>query len=216
MGNNVKKLSAERIRPIRDEVYHRIREAILRGVYKPGDKLQEETLAEELGTSRTPVREALRKLEVENLVTYYPHKGTVVSAISIDEIDELCQIRTLLEIFMVRRAAKRAAPKDVETLRNILKKTELSNAPEEILDAVEEFNNFLFGLSGAETLINLNGRIREILRRMLTNNHLNFQRGAEARAEHSRIVDALEANDPDLAERYTKEHLARVPRTLIK
>ncbi len=212
--SNIAKLSAKRMRPIRDEVYHRIRQAIIRGAYQPGEKLQELDLAEMLGTSRTPVREALRKLEVENLVTYYPHKGTVVSEVNTDEVEEIYEVRTLLEVFIARRAAARATPEDVKKLRRILARGELCEEPDDILDAVERFNEVLFEVSGAVSLVDLNRRVREILQRIVVSNHLNPERRASARLEHRRIVDALEANDLDLAEKYTREHMERSPRTL--
>lgn len=211
---NVKKLSPERMRPIRDEVYHRIRQAIICGTYRPGEKLQEMDLAADLGTSRTPVREALRKLEVENLVTYYPHRGTVVSEAPVEEIEELQKVRTLLEVFIARRAAQRATPDDIRTLRKILALEELCEEPDEILDAVEKFNEKLFETSGAASLVDLNRRIRELLQRMVVSNHLDPVRRAQAHIEHLRIVDALEAGDPDLAEKYTVEHMGNAPRRL--
>lgn len=213
---NVKRLSAERLRPIRDEVYHRIRQAILRGAYKPGERLQEVALAEELGTSRTPVREALRKLEVEKLVIYYPHRGTVVSEFPADEIAELHQVRTLLERFIARRAARNATPQDIEKLQSILARAERGKAPDEILEAVEDFNAAIFGISKAEHLVDLTRRIRELLQRVLLSNHLDPARRTEAHEEHRRIVEALAANDPDRAEQFTIEHLNRAPQIMRK
>ncbi len=206
------RLSVERMRPIRDEVYQRIRKAIIRGVYKPGDRLQEEWLAEELGTSRTPVREALRKLEVERFVTYYPHKGTVVSEVSRDEIEELYQVRQLLEVFIARRAAKNAAPEDIARLRAVLAQEERCVEADDILDAVENFNNALFEISRADSLVDLNRRIREYLQRVTTSNHLNPVRRKQAHGEHLLIIEALEAHDADLAEQRTIEHLNHSPR----
>lgn len=202
------------MRPIRDEVYHRLRQAILRGIYRPGEKLQEVALAEDLGTSRTPVREALRKLEVERLVVYYPHRGTVVAEVAADEIAELYQVRTLLERFIARRAARNAGPQDIARLRKILAIVELCEEPDEILEAVEDFNDAIFKLSGAEHLVDLARRIRELLQRVLVSNHLDPVRRAEAHQEHLHIVEALEANDPDRAEQYTIEHMNRAPRVM--
>lgn len=213
---NVTRLSAERMRPIRDEVYHRIRQAILRGTYKPGEKLQEVALAEELGTSRTPVREALRKLEVEKLVIYYPHRGTVVSELPADELAELHQVRTLLERFIARRAARNATPQDIEKLRTILARAKRGEEPDEILEAVEDFNTALFEISRADHLVDLTRRIRELLQRVLVSNHMDPVRRAEAHEEHQRIVEALAANDPDRAEQCTIEHLRRAPQVMRK
>lgn len=196
---------------MRDIVYSEIRKSIVRGTYKPGEKLQEEKLAEELGVSRTPVREALRKLEVERFVTYYPHRGTVVSSISTDEISDLYKVRCLLERLIVCRAAKNATPTDIEELLSILKKEESAVKPDDILDAVDEFNNTIYNLSNAETLIDLAKKVREFLSRTTASNHLNPIRRQQAHEEHLHIIDALSRNDPDLAEKYTIEHLNRSP-----
>lgn len=202
------KLSAERIRPIRDEVYHRIRTAILRGSYRPGDRLQEETLALELGVSRTPVREALRKLEVERFVIYYPHKGTVVSEVSPDEVDELYQVRLQLEVFIARRAARNATEESIRRLRELHAEAMRRTDPDGILDNVEEFNTAVFELSGAPSLVELNQRVRLTLQRVLAPNYLDAARRKNANREHLRIIEALEARDPDMAERCVREHLA--------
>ncbi len=210
----MEKLSKERMRPIRDEVYLQIRKAIIRGVYKPGEKLQEEDLAEALGTSRTPIREALRKLEVENLVTYYPHRGTMVSDVSVDEVDELYQVRTLVEVFIAKRAALNATPEDIAQLRKILKDGEQCTDPDDILSNVELFNDTLFEIAHADALVDINRRIRFTLQRVVVNNHLNPERRKTAYEEHCKIVDALEAHDSDLAQKYTLEHMAHSPRKL--
>lgn len=210
----VRKLPEARKRTIRDEVFYQIRKAIIRGDYKPGEKMQEEDLAKQLGTSRTPVREALRKLESEKLVTYYPHRGTVVSEVSDDEIDELFAVRTLIETLIARRAAVKAKPGDIKKLREYLEKAESSDNADTALNSIEAFNEKIFQISGAERLADLNRRIREYLQRLLVSNHTEPRRKAEAAAEHLKIVASLEAGDPDLAEKYTKEHLGNTPKTL--
>lgn len=208
----VQKLSEERMRPIRDEVFCLLRKAIIRGDYKPGEKLQEETLAEQLGTSRTPVREALRKLESEKLVTYYPHKGTVVSEISREEVEDLFAVRALSEKLIIRRAAVKAKPEDIRELRKYLEASEAGKDADTILNSIDAFNEKLFEISGAEQLVDINRRIRERLQRVLVSNHLDPVRSAVAHAEHLKIVEALEAGDPDLAEKYTEEHMNNAPK----
>lgn len=210
----MEKLPQQRFRPIRDEVYQMLRQAILRGEYKPGDRLQEETLAEQLGTSRTPVREALRKLEVESFVNYYPHRGTVVSEVSTDEIEELYQIRTIIESFIAKRAAINATDKDIKHLREILANGEKLTDDIEILDNIEQFNETIFEIAGSRSLADLNRKIRELLRRVVVSNHLDPQRRTRAHSEHVRIVDAFEKNDPELAQKVTIEHLGHSPRAL--
>jgi DNA-binding GntR family transcriptional regulator len=201
------KLSASRIRPIRDEVYHILRKEIMTGVYKPGDRLQEESLAEQLGISRTPVREALRKLETERLVDYYPHKGTIVSDISTSESEELFLVRTFIEILINKRAAQNATSKDIDELRKILIETQKHQTADLIIASVERFNVKLFEISKSEYLVDLNYRVREMIKRIVAMNALNPDRRQRILEEHSRIVDAIEKKDEDLIEKYTAAHI---------
>lgn len=195
------------MRPIRDEVYSRIRQAIIRGVYQPGDRLQEETLAEQLGTSRTPVREALRKLEIERLVVYYPHRGTVVSEVVTDEIEELYQVRILLETMIAKRAAQNATDEDIEHLRDLLEQSKKMTDSDELLDCIEQFNNYIFEMASCDYLVDLNKRAHDILRRAMTYNALDEERRSGTYTEHCRIVDALSKHDLEAAQQATAEHI---------
>jgi DNA-binding GntR family transcriptional regulator len=98
----------------------RLREKILRGAYPEGVPLRQDALATELGVSRIPVREALRQLEVEGLVTFSPHVGAVVSTLSLGEIMELFDVRALLESDVLRRSIPRLRPADLERAAEIL------------------------------------------------------------------------------------------------
>lgn len=194
-------------RPIRDVVYKHILAGILNGTYKPGERLREETLAEDLGVSSTPVREALRKLEVERFVDYYPRKGTVVSEIPSDEVEELYKVRQLLEVLIIRRGAQKATAKDIARLRKMLESEAACNEPDDVYEVMVQFNNALLELSRADNLIALTKRVRESLNRVFNRNYLDPERRKQAREEHVRIVDALEAHDADMAETLIVEHL---------
>ena len=204
----MKRLSEQRMRPIRDEVYDLIRQAIISGQYRPGDKLPEEELAEELGVSRTPVREALRKLEVENFVQHFSHRGVVVSQVNTAEILDLYEVRTHLECMLIRKAAQRATAADIVLLRKKLDQADAAQTVSRRLEAVEEFNDLLLRLSGSQQVLELQKRTREMLQRAVVSGHADPVRSKTAAAEHRAIVDALEARDPDLAERLVREHLS--------
>ena len=203
----MERLSEERMRPIRDEVYDLIRGAIIDGTYRPGDKLKEEELAERLGTSRTPVREALRKLEVENFVQHFAHRGVVVSQVNTAEIEDLYKVRTHLECMLIRKAAQNATPEDVSALRRKLDEADAAASISRRLEAVEEFNTLLLQLSGSQQVLELQKRTREMLQRAVVSGHADPVRSRSAAAEHRAIVDAVEAHDPDRAERLMREHL---------
>jgi len=210
----MKKISAERMLPIREEVYQRIRKAIMNGEYRPGEHLHEEQLATQLGTSRTPVREALRKLEVEKLVIHHPHRGTVVSELSLDEIEELYEIRTLIEAFIAKRAAQNATPEDVVRLKKLLDDEEQTTERDTTMDAIDAYNKAVMEIANCPSIADLNFKVREILSRMIISGHLHPNRRAIAQKEHRDIVGAIANNDSDLAQRLTIIHLRNASRVL--
>lgn len=207
----VSKLSEEQVRLTRDKIFSQLRRAIVRRIYKPGEKLQEEMLAAQLGTSRTPVREALRKLESEKLVSYSPHKGAVVASIAEKEFEDLFAVRTFTEKLIIRRAALQAKPEDIRELRQYLEASVSGEDADVILDAIDAFNEKIFEIAGADQLAVMHRHIRECLQRMLASNHADPVRNAVAYAEHLKIVEALEAGDPELAEQYVEEHMKNAP-----
>ena len=101
-------------------VFHRIREDILSGKYKKNEELKEKTIGEELGVSRTPVREALRQLELEGLVTIIPNKGAYVVGLSVGDIQDIYEMRSVLEGLCAKRAAMKATQEQLEELEEIL------------------------------------------------------------------------------------------------
>jgi DNA-binding GntR family transcriptional regulator len=97
-----------------------LRERILRGDYPEGEPLRQDALADELGVSRIPVREALRQLEAEGLVTFNPHRGAIVSVLSLAEIDELFELRADIECDLLRRAIPRMTPAQLDRATDVL------------------------------------------------------------------------------------------------
>ena len=210
----IEKIALDRMRPIRDEVYLSLRKAILRGVYAPGQRLQEEQLAKELGTSRTPVREALRKLEVEKIVTHYPHRGTVVSEVLSHELEDLYKIRTVIEMIIAKKAAQNATAEDIDQLISLLEREEASTDPDEIIDAVEDYNDAISKIADCPNIGDISAKVRETLSRMIVSSHLNPQRRPDAQKEHRQIVAAIASGDCELAEKLTQQHLTNA--ALIK
>ena len=102
------------------DAYERLLNAIDSGELAPGSRLLEAQLAERLGVSRTPVREALRRLEAQGLVTHEPHRGVVVAELDYDQLGELYAVREVLEGTAARLAARHASPEEVEVLREMV------------------------------------------------------------------------------------------------
>ena len=104
--------------PLRDVVFNTLRQAILKGELKPGERLMEIQLANRLGVSRTPVREAIRKLELEGLVLMIPRKGAVVAEITIKDLEDVLEVRGVLEILAVQNACQNITEIQLQELKN--------------------------------------------------------------------------------------------------
>lgn len=103
--------------PLRDVVFNTLRNAILKGELKPGERLMEIQLAQRLGVSRTPVREAIRKLELEGLVLMIPRRGAVVAEITVQDLEDVLEVRAALEELAVRRACEHITLEELEELK---------------------------------------------------------------------------------------------------
>ena len=111
---NLTKLNLDEYKPLRDVVFENLREAIVEGRLKPGQRLMEVQLAEQLGVSRTPVREAIRKLELEGLVVMLPRKGAYVANMSLKDLIDVLEIRASLEGLAASLAAERITDEDIK------------------------------------------------------------------------------------------------------
>ncbi len=111
-------------KPISEEVYEKIKMKILKNILVPGERLIELELAEDLSVSRTPVREALKQLEQDGLITYYPRKGSIVSEVSVEDALELYEVREYLEGLAVKIVCLNISRKEIRTLEEIVKEME--------------------------------------------------------------------------------------------
>ena len=209
----LRQLPRRRTTAARLAAYDALREAIVAGQLLPGTRLSENELAEALGVSRTPVREALLRLREDQLVEVLPQSGTFVTPISVRSVAEAQFLREAVECAAVRLAAARATERDVAGLQGLLARQEAArdaaDAPtfHELDDA---FHHALCDLSG-------HGIAWAVGRR--ANGHLDRVRRlslpepgylAEMVEEHRRVVEAVEAGDPDLAEAALRHHLRMV------
>jgi DNA-binding GntR family transcriptional regulator len=149
-------------------IYDRLREAVFNGELKPGDRLVESELGHRMSVSRTPVREALRKLEMEGIVEYLPRKGVVVKGFSREDIIEIYSIRQALEVMSALAAAERITPEELAFLRTCLDNAERHMAcgdNEAVFKDHQEFTDALIAGSKMPRLIQLIGTYREYLHR---------------------------------------------------
>jgi DNA-binding GntR family transcriptional regulator len=194
-----------------------IREAIVEGRIAPGSRLKEEELARELGISRTPIREALLILQAEDLVAATPNRGAVVRVHDAAELDDLYELRALLEGHAARRAAERVTPADLELLRASC--TRFATVEDSDLNGLVRenlvFHDAILELAGSDRLAAMVGRVIKL---PLVYNSYRWYSPEQTRisAEYHRlIVDAFAASDPDTAELRMREHVLQARNVLV-
>src|ERR1700689_1397283 len=186
--------------PLRQSVYEALVELIVAGALRPGQHLVESELARQLGVSRQPVREALHRLEAEGWVDLRPNQGAFVHVPTDHEVDELLDVRELLEVQMARLAARSASPGGIARLRAIWHEGQsavASGETERVVAANNEFHAALARVAGNTVLADLarivSRRVRWYYRQVAP------LRGQESWAEHRELIDAVEAKDEDRA-----------------
>ncbi len=196
--------------PVREAVFARLRQAIVSGELPPGTRLVERELAAQLGVSRTPVREAFRKLEHEGLVGQSGRKSLVVRQLSRDEVREILAIRATLEGLAAELAAEHARPSHLRTFRGLLARMDraaVSGDTAVLAELNEQFNASLYAAAGSPRLAEMLGSLREQADKFARRGYEVPGRAAEAVREHHRIVEAIAAGDREAAAREAREHV---------
>lgn len=204
--------------PLRDVVFNTLREAILHGDLKPGERLMEKQLAEKMGVSRTPVREAIRKLELEGLVVMIPRKGAQVSEITIKEVEDVLEVRAALEGLASRLAAKRMSDEDLYKLKQSLRefKEGIEHQDLEILIQKDvEFHDMIFKACGNEKLVSMVNNLREQIHRFRVAYLKSFRGMSDVFEEHLKLVEAIEQRDTVQAEQLAKRHIDRQEEAIL-
>jgi DNA-binding GntR family transcriptional regulator len=204
--------------PVRNKVYEALKDAILRGTLPPGQRMVEAQLAEMLNVSRTPLREAILKLESDGLVRRLSSGGAQVRPISADEIRELYAIREVLEGLAVRDAATRINEAQLERLAQLareLEEIEHGGAVQRIAVLGEQFHQVILEASGNRQLAVHLRLLRDQIQRY---RYLTIQvagRGRAAAKEHAALLAVLRRRDPDQAERSMRRHVQHAWRSMI-
>ena len=200
--------------PLREAAYEALLELITRGALRPGQHLVESELAERLGVSRQPVREALQRLSNERWVDLRPTQGAFVHQPTVAEADQLMAVRALLEAEAARLAAANAADGSVERLRELWREGVAALAADDI-DAVVVANAALHArvmdLAANDVLAELAGQVSRRVRWYYT--PVARQRGERSWEEHAALIEAIAAHDQDLAARVMREHTEQTRRS---
>jgi len=197
--------------PIREKVYEHLKSAILSGHYTPGEKLAEEHLAETLGVSRTPVREALHKLESEGLIKPRKKRGFIVSRDTKEEVEELFELRSILEGHTLRVISQIISEETLDQLHEFIQRAEEAlrrNRIEEVFKWNTHFHDTLHELVADKTRLHrLIVNMRKYVLRYRKDTLRYPDGGRRAVEGHKKILLALRLKDPELCERVMREHI---------
>ena len=195
--------------PVREQVLNKLREAIFSRTFAPGQRLIERELCEATGVSRTSVREALRQLQAEGLVTVVPHRGPIVSRISADEAAELYQVRSVLEGLAVRLFTERATEEQLARLVETVDRIHAGSAdgPAALLSAKDHFYEVLFEGAGNAMLIQVLESLRARVTHLRSTSLHRSGRPPETVQELRSILEAVTRRDPNAAWQAAVHHV---------
>ncbi|MEW6172490.1 MAG: GntR family transcriptional regulator [Bacillota bacterium] len=205
-------------KPLREVVFESLREAIIKGIMKPGERIMEVQLAEELGVSRTPVREAIRKLELEGLVVMLPRRGAYVAGISVKDMADVFEVRAALEALAAGLAAERITDEELENLeRSLVEITEVSDSQDigAVVDRDTHFHDIIYRASRNGWLLQIITHLQDQLQRFRMTTLSRPGRTREAVEEHKKIVEAISERNSELAAQLAREHIENAESSLL-
>lgn len=191
-------------------VFNRIRENILNGVYKENEELKENALAKEIGVSRTPVREALRQLELEGLVHIIPNKGAYVTGITLKDVKDIYEMRALLEGLCARKVVENINEKVIGELESIVDLSEFycsKGKIENVLELDNKFHQTMYDTAGSKILKHTLTDFHHYLERIRKTTLMDIKRANASNEEHRAIVVALKEKDSNKASELATLHM---------
>ena len=199
---------------LNQKIYRILKTRIIKGNLKPGEKILESKIAEQLGVSRTPVREALQKIAAEGLVEIKPNLGMIITEFSFEDICEVLQIRGILEGLAASIAAKKINKEEIKKLEKNVEQMSISIDKNDLVaysDLNGEFHNLIFNVCGNKRLTkicnNLSNSDYRYRIRALRNNP---ERIKSSLREHQEIVKALKRKDSEQADRLSQKHVKNI------
>ena len=204
--------------PLRDVVFNTLRQAIITGEFAPGERLMEISLANRLGVSRTPVREAIRKLELEGLVIMIPRKGAQVAKITEKNLRDVIEIRTVLEEFATVLACERITQDGVLKLRQAHEDFIHAVEKGDILDIAnkdETFHDTIFQATNNDRLISIINNLREQFYRYRMEYVKDIRQRSNLVEEHRELLDAISTRDTVKAKQLMRAHILKQQQEVI-
>ncbi|KIR01973.1 hypothetical protein P261_00787 [Lachnospiraceae bacterium TWA4] len=196
--------------PLRDAVFCTLRDAILKGSLPPGQHLMEMQLATQLGVSRTPVREAIRKLELEGLVIMIPRKGARVAAISEKSLKDVLEVRRALEELSVSLACRRMNKEELDEIREINEAFKLACLGDDVVKIAqidENFHQKIYQASGNKRLLQLLNQLQNQMYRYRVEYIKNTERRSALFKEHDTLITLISEHKTEEATECIRKHI---------
>ena len=203
---------------LRSKVFKALENDILEGIYKPGENLTEIKLSEQLGVSRTPIREAIRQLELEGLVKFVPNKGAVVLGITWEDIQDIYVIRTLIEGLAVRWATEKMTEKEMEALKESVELSEFytyKNNMENLRKFDSTFHALIYEACKSRPLNHMLTTFHHYVQKARAVSFAIPGRANEALEEHKAILQAMTSRDSASAEKLMIQHVQNAKDNLL-
>ena len=204
--------------PLRDVVFYTLRQAILKGELEPGERLMEMQLAEQLGVSRTPIREAIRKLELEGLVLMIPRRGAIVAKITEKDLRDVLEVRSSLERLSTELACERMKDDTIVELKKAQEAFKAALDQEDItLQAQKdvEFHDVIYKATGNLRLIQMLNNLREQMYRYRVEYLKKEEVHTQLIAEHDAIVESVAKRDKERATSIVCQHIDNQVNTVV-
>ena len=196
--------------PLRDIVFQTLRNAIITGELQPGERLMETQLAEKLGVSRTPIREAIRKLELEGLVVMVPRKGAQVAQFTEKDIQDVLEVRAALEALAAKLACRRMDDRAFLKLQLAIAEYSYAAKNKDLETMIEkdvEFHDIICNATQNDQLIQLFNNLKEQVNRDRITYLKNAEDSETVEAEHLAILEALKNKDEEVASNLASNHI---------
>ena len=204
------KMDVNEYLPLRDVVFNTLRQAILTGEMEPGERLMEIQLANKLGVSRTPIREAIRKLELEGLVIMIPRKGAEVAHITVKDMRDVLEVRSALEELATTLACKNVTPEHIEELKTANRVFEAAIVSKDVVAIVNAdvaFHNIIYSMTDNQRLIQLVNSLSEQMYRYRLEYIKNESSHKTLIKEHNKLIEYIENGDKEKACELIREHI---------
>lgn len=204
---------------LRGRVFHRIREDILSGKYKEHEELKEVAIGEELGVSRTPVREAFRQLELEGLIQMIPNKGAYVTGITTQDVRDIYMIRSYMEGLCARWAAEKISKEQLAEMEENIFLSEFHASKghlEQMAELDNRFHEILYEACDSKMLEHLLRDFHQYVLRVRRKTLAENTRSSQSNKEHRRIMEAIRERDGERAEKLANQHIVNAYENMVK